>query len=364
MLNLNAGATPSRSNSAKRQRRWMLHGRIPALALCLSLLSLLMTACGVTTTPGAKTSPTASPSSLTAKAFFTRHPDSDNTPTKVFAVTRALPATATTLQAQATYALEQMFAGPTQAERAQGYYSPFDGQLALQSLCPGEFRTFDLTLDHRGNTPEHGTATFQFCRRVDIPGDLAGPRMSTMVASTLRQFPAITKVVVLNNQGACFDDLQGANACLNGTSSEQNGYPVKVYFSKHPDSDAIPAKVFPVARTSPTLGVATYTMSQLLAGPTPAEKAQGYYTPLEGSLTGASTCNGSDFTITLDVNRGHPESGTATLKICRDLPGFGDTGAAIVRNEIVNSLTQFATIHKVVITNHDDSCFDDLVGCQ
>ncbi len=289
------------------------------------------------------------------KVFFTKHPDSDNNPTAVFAVTRTI--TATTVQERATFALNEMLKGPTIAERAQNYYSPFDGQLALQSVCPGEFRSFDLTLDHRGSKAEPGTATLRFCRRVDIPGDLDGPRMAAMVSSTLLQFSQIKQVVILSYQGNCFDDLQGQNACLTG---QQTGYPVKVYFSKQ---NLAPSQVFAVNRTSPTLGVATYAISQLIAGPTAAEKAQDLFTPLEGSLSGTSTCSGADFKITLNWNRTHAEDNVATLQFCRNVPGYGDTGAAMVRNEISRTLTQFANIHEVVIIYKDGSCFDDLIGC-
>ncbi|MGZ6391273.1 MAG: GerMN domain-containing protein [Ktedonobacterales bacterium] len=332
----------------------------PRVALFSSILTIavvLITAC-TTTSPGGATTPTPTMGAATVKVYFTKHPDSDSNPLAVFALTRATTTTGT--QDQATFALQEMLKGPTQAERSQGYYSPFDGQLALQSYCAGPFRDFDLTLDHRGSTSEAGTATFQFCRRVDIPGELAGPRMSAMVTSTLTQFPAITKVVILNYQGNCFDDLQGQNACLAGT---QTGYPVKVYFSKHPDSDNAPRAVFAVNRTSPTLGVATYSISQLIAGPTPSEKAAGYYTPLEGSLSGTSSCNGNDIQIILDRNRTSAEVGTATMQFCRTVRGLGDTGAIVARNEITTTLTQFPTIKKVVIIYKDGSCFDDLVGC-
>lgn len=358
----------SRSNTVNRttsRKRRFMRGWRALLVAGLSVLALLVAACGVTTPPGASVTPTTSPSisGTSVKVYFTRHPDSDNSPTTVFALSRTSTATVTATQDKATYALQQMLAGPTQAERAQRYYSPFDGQLALQSVCPGVFRDFDLTLNHRGPTAETGTATLQFCRRVDIPGDLDGPRMSAMVTSTLLQFADIKKVVILNYQGTCFDDLQGANACLNGQSA-QTGFPVQIYFSKHPDSDTAPSKLFPVARTSSTLGVATYAMSQLIAGPTEAEKAQGYYTPLQGALSGASTCNGADFTITLNSNRGHAETGAATLQFCRDVSGFGDTGAAIVRNEISKTLTQFPTIQRVVIIYKNGACFADLMGCN
>lgn len=329
--------------------------------LVLTLMALLLTACGVTTTPGngANATPTVTPGT-TVKVYFAKHPETDNNPGVVFPVLRTT--TATTTLDKATFALNEMFKGTTTDERAQNYYSPFDGKLALQSYCSGEFRSFDITLNYRGKTPEVGTATVQFCRRVDIAGEMEGPRMSAMVTSTLLQFAEIKKVVILNYQGNCFDDLQGANACLNG--GQTNSYPVKVYFSKHPDSETAPTKVFAVNRVSPTLGVATYAISQLIAGPTAAEKAQGLYTPLEGALSGTSTCSGADIKITLNWNRTAAETGTATLQFCRDVPGFGDTGAAIVRNEISKTMLQFSNITKVVIIYKDGSCFDDLVGCS
>ncbi|MGZ6388686.1 MAG: GerMN domain-containing protein [Ktedonobacterales bacterium] len=347
-------ALVNRPRGISRGNRWP---RVALFSSILTIATVFITACA-TTSPGA-TTPTPTATSAAVKVYFTKHPDSDSNPLAVFALTRTTTTTGT--QDQATFALEEMLKGPTQAERAQGYYNPFDGQLALQSFCAGPFRNFDLTFDHRGSRFEQGTATFQFCRRVDIPGELAGPRMSAMVTSTLTQFPAIKKVVILNYQGNCFDDLQGQNACLAGT---QTGYPVKVYFSKHPDSDNAPRAVFAVKRMSPTLGVATYSISQLIVGPTAAEKAAGYYTPLEGSLSGTSSCAGSDIQIVVDRNRIRAEVGTATMQFCRTIRGLGDTGATVARNEITATLTQFPTIKKVVIVYKDGSCFDDLIGCE
>ena len=350
MTGFSTEEAPTESSGTARARRVWLRAMIPGL----TLIALLVAACGATTTsPGANTTPTTAPGA-TVKVYFAKHPDTDNNPTAVFAVNRTT--TAATVQTQATYALNEMFKGPTTAERAQNYYSPFDGQLALQSVCSGDFRSFDLTLDHRGSKAESGTATLQFCRRVDIPGDLDGPRMAAMITSTLLQFSQIKQVVILNYKGDCFDDLQGRNACLTG---QQTGYAVQVYFSKQ---TAAPSQLFPVSRTSPTLGVATYAISQLIAGPTAAEKAQGLFTPLEGTLSGTSTCSGADFKITLNWNRTHAEDNVATLQFCRDVPGYGDSPAAMVRNEITKTLTQFSNIHEVVILYKDGSCFDDLSG--
>jgi hypothetical protein len=333
-----------------------------AIGLAAFLLVAVIAAACAAAGPGANgtptptsSAPTATPSTVKVNVYFSKSPDSDSNPVAVFPVSRtvssgnALPA-----------ALEEVMKGPTTTEQAQGYYSALSGALALISTCPGEFRDFDLTYDHRGPKAEAGTLTFQFCRRVDIRGDLDGPRIQTMIRQTALQFASIKQVVILNQNGDCFADLQGANACL---GSQPSGYLVQVYFSRHPDSDNRPAAIFPVQRTSPTLGVATYAISQLLAGPSPAESSQGYFTPLQGALSGASICGGLDFTITLDRNRGILEAGAATLQFCRNVKGLGDSGSAMALNEITRTLTQFANLKKVVVIYKDGSCFDSLYGC-
>lgn len=201
---------------AYRMAKGRIQRRLPILALTLlSTIGLVVSACGGSTGRGSSTPTavaTATQNIAVVKVYFARHPETDGNPATVLPVTR--PSTEVSTQMRATAALREMLMGPNQSERLQGYYSPFDGQLALQSVCPGEFRDFDVTLDHKGATPEQGTATVRFCRRVDIPGDMAGFVMSHMITNTLKQFPSIKKVVILNYLGACFNDMQGANACL------------------------------------------------------------------------------------------------------------------------------------------------------
>lgn len=145
-------------------------------------------------------------------------------------------------------------------------------------------------------------------------------------------------------------------------SATASGYPVQVYFSRHPESDSNPANVFPVSRVSPDLGVATYALRQLIAGPTASETAAQYYTPLTSSLTGASNCGGADFTIALNMRASVAETGTATVQFCRTTQLAGDLSGAYIRAEIEKTLLQFPTIHKVVILTHDGGCFDDFSG--
>jgi hypothetical protein len=147
-----------------------------------------------------------------------------------------------------------------------------------------------------------------------------------------------------------------------------SGFPVKVFFSKHPETDSNVGAVFAVNRVSPTSGVATYAVQQLIAGPTATEKAQGYFTELTTSLTGASNCGGPDFQITLnthiDPQNGTPSAqpGAAVLKFCRATQLAGDTTGGRIKAELDATLKQFPTITKTQILTSAGHCFDDLSG--
>jgi hypothetical protein len=134
-------------------------------------------------------------------------------------------------------------------------------------------------------------------------------------------------------------------------------YPVKVFFSRHPETDSNVNAVFPVNRVSPTLGVGTYAIQQLIAGPTASEAASGYFTELTASLTGASNCGGSDFTYTISGNVG-------TLKFCKQTQLAGDLTGARIQAEIVATLTQFPNVTKVIILTSSGHCFNDLSGAD
>lgn len=135
------------------------------------------------------------------------------------------------------------------------------------------------------------------------------------------------------------------------------GYPVLVYFSKHPETDSNVGAVFPVHRTSPTLGVGTYAIRQLILGPTPAEAGAGYFTELTASLTGSSNCGGPDFQYTIN-NATH----TGTLRFCRPTMLAGDLTGPRIKAEITATLTQFPNVTKVIILDYTGHCFDDASG--
>ncbi|MBE3559902.1 MAG: GerMN domain-containing protein [Ktedonobacteraceae bacterium] len=146
------------------------------------------------------------------------------------------------------------------------------------------------------------------------------------------------------------------------------GYPIRVYFSKFPDSLNQFDKVFPVERTSPTVMVGTYAIQLLIAGPTPKEWDSGYFSELNSSLTGPSNCKGArpvggpDFTLTMDVKGTQPQPGTFTLRFCRTVTTAGTGADARIQSEIVATLKQFSSVKDVVILTKDGHCFGDMSG--
>ena len=144
-------------------------------------------------------------------------------------------------------------------------------------------------------------------------------------------------------------------------------YPIKVFFSKNPDSFNNSAAVFPVDRTSPTIAVGTFSIQLLIAGPTLSEQQAGYFTELNTMFSGPSNCSslpvgGPDFTLTLNMKGPKPETGTATIKFCRLTTSGGIGADARVTAEITNTLEQFSNIKKVVILTLDGHCFGDESG--
>lgn len=145
-------------------------------------------------------------------------------------------------------------------------------------------------------------------------------------------------------------------------SATSVAYPLKVYFSKHPESDSDANEVFAVGRTAPSLAVATYASRQTLAGPTASETAAGYFTPFLGVLSGVSTCGGNDFTITLNMKGSTPTTDTATFKFCRVVNVPGEVVGGEMKAELTATPKQFANIHRAVILTQDGGCFEDLSG--
>lgn len=200
---------------------------------------------------------------------------------------------------------------------------------------------------------------------------LPSPAYRTRVASFVIVSALVAFACVLS---ACSGHLiPSANAASNNAqtsaSNTATSYPIKVFFSKAPDSlQSNFNAVFPVDRTSPTIAVATFSIQLLIAGPTLSEQQAGYFSELNTMLNGPSNCSGSlpvggpDFIITLNKRGSVPETGTATVKFCRSLNSGGIGADARVQAEITATLKQFSNIKEVVILTKDGRCFGDESG--
>jgi len=164
---------------------------------------------------------------------------------------------------------------------------------------------------------------------------------------------AIIAFILLAVGSAVFLIFQSQNNSKTDTTT-QTTYPVKVYFSKTPESYDDPTKTYTVDRKSPDLGVAKYVIKQLLAGPTATESELGYFSDVK-VRSGASDCQGDDFTVTVKNN-------VATLRFCRTFDAIGTMSDARAQEEIKASLLQFDTIKKVIILSKTGDCQFDASG--
>lgn len=147
-----------------------------------------------------------SPNSYLIKVYFSKSDEPDVS--AVFAVNRFSPTLAV-----ATFAIQSLIAGPTLAESDAGYFTQLNSFFAGPSTCKG-FRDFSLSLNKKGTTPEQGTVTVQFCRPTLSPGEGADGQILAEIRTTLKQFSNIKNVVVLLQNGHCFGDESGMDACL------------------------------------------------------------------------------------------------------------------------------------------------------
>ena len=130
---------------------------------------------------------------------------------------------------------------------------------------------------------------------------------------------------------------------------------VSVYFSHHPETDADFTAVRPVDRPAPDAGVARAALEYLIAGPTPAERANGYFSELGDMLNGPSTCGGADFALTIDA-------GLATVRFCREIGSAGIGQDARTQAQITTTLEQFPTIQRVRLLTSTGQCLFDESG--
>jgi len=116
------------------------------------------------------------------------------------------------------FSIQMLIAGPTSQERASGLFSELNDAFSGPSTCAGSLPVdgpdFTLTLNMKGTTPSPGTATLRLCRPTTLPGEGTGARIKAEITATLMQFSSVKKVVILGQNGSCWDDLSGQNFCL------------------------------------------------------------------------------------------------------------------------------------------------------
>jgi hypothetical protein len=120
----------------------------------------------------------------------------------------------------ATFAIQLLIAGPTPQERAAGYFSELNRMFTNGTNCASPSPAslggpdFTLTLDHKGTSPDQGTATLKLCRGTLSPGEGTDARVTAEIDATLLQFAAIKKVVILDVNGQCWGGGRGGTYCL------------------------------------------------------------------------------------------------------------------------------------------------------
>lgn len=132
--------------------------------------------------------------------FFSRQPESDSDFSAVFPVERSAEPSRI-----GTVALQQLISGPTLAERDAGFFSELGGMLAGPSTCDGPDFTLAII---------DGVATVTFCRAIASAGTGQNARVRSQIDATLRQFPTVERVRVLNADGHCLFDASGLDLCL------------------------------------------------------------------------------------------------------------------------------------------------------
>ncbi|AFZ18910.1 GerMN domain-containing protein [Allocoleopsis franciscana] len=131
------------------------------------------------------------------KVFFPRNPKSNNNLNYVEPVIRT-----TRNQNLARFAVEQLIAGPTRAERQKGWVPAI--QLQGSSNCGSDFKL----------SMSKGVAKLQFCRIMPSAGIGDDARATSSLTATLKQFTNVKSVIILDKNGNCLGDMSGDNRCL------------------------------------------------------------------------------------------------------------------------------------------------------
>jgi len=131
------------------------------------------------------------------KVFLPRNPQSNNNVSYVEPVIRT-----TRSQNLPRFAVEQLIAGPTRAERQKGWVPAI--QLKGSSNCGSDFKL----------SMSKGVARLQLCRIMPSAGIGDDARATSSLTATLKQFTNVKSVILLDKDGNCLGDMSGDNRCL------------------------------------------------------------------------------------------------------------------------------------------------------
>lgn len=104
----------------------------------------------------------------------------------------------------AQFAVQQLIAGPTSQEKQRGFLPAV--RLQGASNCGKDFTLAIAS----------GVAKLRFCKQVPSAGIGDDARITSAITATLKQFPTIRSVVMLNRDGGCLIDPSGDNRCWQG----------------------------------------------------------------------------------------------------------------------------------------------------
>lgn len=130
---------------------------------------------------------------------------------------------------------------------------------------------------------------------------------------------------------------------------------VAVYFAKKDNSTSDGSDSTAVMRGSDRVDIGTYSIEQLIAGPTPSEADRGLFSPLKGVLSDTSNCDGKDFSLSVANSVG-------TIKFCRTITSGGVGDDARIKASVERTLKQFSTVESVRILTAGGDCFGDGSG--
>lgn len=201
----------------------------------------------------------------------------------------------------------------------------------------------------RGQQPS--VASFQECVDKGYPVTGINPRKCTAPNGVVYSEPQTE-----NNNGTTSNgNTQQPATNPPVQNNDRQTLTLAVYFSKDPESLNDFTYTQAVTRSSNRADMGTYTIEQLIAGPTSAETSMGLFSPLKGKLQGDSNCSGKDFSLTVSDR-------TARLKFCRAVASAGIGDDARITSTVSRTLRQFSSVDTVVILTRDGNCFDDQSG--